>query len=186
MSWVTSCLLEYTPMSRARRDRRRTGSIRPTAWMPSPTTPQPTATWGLPPYDLGESRIQQVPQAVADEVETEYGHHDAEAGKDPHVRGDEDESLRLAEHQPPLGCGGLRPDAQEAQRRHRKDAVPNAQRRLHQCGRQDPREDMAGGDAGIRRARRPRGIHGLTEAHRLRDAPDQPRVVGNGDDPDRD
>src|SRR2546427_6702979 len=148
MSWVTPCLREYTPMSLARRVRLRAGSMRPTAWMPRPTTPQPTDIRGLPPHDLGENRIQQVPHPVTDQVETEHGHHDAEAWEDPHVRGDKDESLGLAEHQPPLGCGGLRPDSQEAQRRHREDAVPNAQRRLHQCWRQDPRDDMAGADAG--------------------------------------
>src|SRR5438270_8880836 len=68
-----------------------------------------------PPVSHPQARIQEVAEAVADEIEAEHDQGDRRPREDGGPRGKGHEPAGFGEHVPPGRRGGLRAEAEEAQ-----------------------------------------------------------------------
>src|SRR5690606_377345 len=71
--------------------------------------------------------VKNVAQAVAQEVEAQYGDHDGEAGEDAHPGSLSQEGSPLRQHPAPTGIGRLRTETEEGQRGLGQDGERQAQ-----------------------------------------------------------
>src|SRR6266404_1875040 len=108
--------------------------------------------------DAAEPRVEDVAQAVAEEVEPEHGEHDREPGEDRHPDARLDEVPRRREHVPPRGLRRLRAEPEEAEERLPEDRLGEVDGREHDQRRDDVRQDVAGDDPHVVGAERPRGF----------------------------
>src|SRR5215475_13435083 len=93
-----------------------------------------------------EPRIEDVPQAVAEQVHAEHGQHDAEPWESRDPPRLPKVVTPLAQHAAPLGLRRLAPGAEKAERRRREDGGAEAERgRDHERG-DDVGEDVADED----------------------------------------
>ena len=83
-----------------------------------------------------QSRIKQIAQAVAEQIEAEHARAIASARKDREARRLE-HRLRVAQHAPPGGLRRLRAQAEIGQRGFGEDGGGELDGRLHDQGRRD-------------------------------------------------
>src|SRR5215470_677406 len=101
----------------------------------------------LPPAETPpKTRVDPVPETVAEQVEPQNGEREREPGD----RGPPPRGLKIAaalgDDRPPFGRRPLRSQAEEAQRRGREDRVADVQRNLHGDDGQQVTEQVPGGD----------------------------------------
>src|SRR5438552_578417 len=105
----------------------------------------------------GGLRVEEVAQPVAQEVETEHGEGDRAAGKDGEQWVQGKKVLRLLQHEPPRGIGGLRAEPEVGEGRFGQDRYGKARRRLDDERRERVRQDVPGDETAVASAQRPRG-----------------------------
>src|SRR5690606_23889104 len=106
-------------------------------WRPRPTAPRPSErprfrtvySCAVLPW------IEKVTQRVAHEVEREHGDEDCEAGEGRGPPGGAQHGAAVLDHEPPVGYGRLRTEAQERQARSGEDDGADVERGLNQDGR---------------------------------------------------
>src|SRR5438552_2475203 len=105
----------------------------------------------------GGLRVEEVAQPVAQEVETEHGEGDRATGEDGEQWVQGKKVLRLLQHEPPRGIGGLRAEPEVGEGRFGQDRYRKARRRLDDERRERVRQDVPGDETAVASAQRPRG-----------------------------
>src|SRR5207249_9242575 len=105
----------------------------------------------LPP----ELRIPRIPESITEQVEAEHRQADRQTGKDRQPgRLLHERPARARQHQSPRRRGRLGADAEERERRLDQDRVAEPDRRDHEDGRRDVRQDVGRDDARMPTAQR--------------------------------
>src|SRR5215510_10731795 len=106
-----------------------------------------------------EPRIEDVAQAVAEQVHAEHGQHDAEpreGGDPPRLP---EVVTPLAQHAAPLGLWRLATETEKAERRRRKDGRAETEGGRNHERRDNVGQDVANEDRRIAAAERARRLH---------------------------
>src|SRR5881296_842284 len=134
----------------------------------------------------GGLRVEEVAQPVAQEVETEHGEGDRAAGKDGEQWVQGKKVLRLLQHEPPRGIGGLRAEPEVGEGRFGQDRYGKARRRLDDERRERVRQDVPGDETAVASAQGPRGDDELPLAELEKAGARQPGEGRREGDADRD
>src|SRR5579885_2450398 len=135
--------------------------------------------------DGAETRVEDVAQPVAEEVEAEDGEHDREPREDSHPDVGVDEAAGVGEHVPPGGFRRLGAEAEEAERRLGEDRLREVDGYEDGQRRDDVREDVAPDDPQVARSERARRLDERLTHHLEHRRPDHAGELGREDDPDR-
>src|SRR5438093_3162809 len=134
-----------------------------------------------------EAWVEDVAQAITEDVEGPHGEQDREPGKQRQPRLRADEVPTLADHHAPLRRRRLGTEADETEPGRRDDRRAHVETRLDEQRRDRVREEMAREDPPRRRPDAPSGLYVLAAPQRkklpAREAcVDGPRDGGDGDD----
>ena len=130
-------------------------------------------------------RVEQVAQAVTEQVEGERGQQDRDPGEGHEPPLGREVGLALRHHQPPLGRRVLGAEAEERQRRGGQDHPADVERDLDDERRDRVRQDVAEHDPVRGDAQRPAALDVGAPGDRGRLAAEEPGVPGPPGDRDR-
>ena len=108
---------------------------------------------------LFHSRIQRIPQPVAQKVVSQNGDHDGNSGKQHDPGGCKQLASTVCDHLSPAGCGGTDTQAQEAESGFGNDGGGNGKWCFHSKWSDTVGKDMLKHDAEIAFTDGPRGFY---------------------------
>src|SRR2546421_8305663 len=111
---------------------------------------------------LFEPRVEDVAEAVAEEVEGDHEHGDRDAGNRHQPGIDEHVVASFADHLTEAGIRRLYAHADEREAGFEDDRQGDVVRAEDECRRYGVRQDMAPDDAQVVDAERARGLHALS------------------------
>jgi hypothetical protein len=146
--------------------------------------------WGLGVHRSGEAgqrlrakaRVEQIAQAIAQQVQAQHGQRNRHAGPHGQQRGLEHEGLGVAEHAAPRGLRRLCAQAQVRQRRLGQDGNGKLHRGLHDQHRGDVGQHMLERDAHAALAAGTRRQNEIARPHGIGRGARHPRKGGNIED----